>query len=365
MNYTPREVRAPAIREAQWASLSPYLRQSCGPIRQWLQDPDVVEIMCNRPGEVWVEALGRPTMERFDVPELTRGAIMQIAERVAAEVSQSVNEETPLLSAAMPHGERFQGVLSPAAPDGGAFSIRKQVISDLSLDDYQGFGALDNVKISGPRLRSDEEVSELESELAMMLQNRSAEGIKKFLRFAIANSVTMFISGGTSSGKTTFLNALLKEVPDTERVMSIEDTRELKPPQPNYLALLASKGDQGKSRVTIQSLLEAALRLRPDRIFLGEIRGAEAYSFLQAVNTGHPGSLTTLHADSPRGAFERIALATMQAGLGLSKTEILDYVRAVVPVVVQLRRKPTRGVSEIYFNKLHAVAPSKSDSLMG
>ena len=204
-------------------------------------------------------------------------------------------------------------------------------------------------------MSDNEDVSDLDRALAEKLQDRRAEGIAEFLRFAIRNSVTMFISGGTSSGKTTFLNALLKEVPDTERIFSIEDTRELKPPQPNYLALLASKGDQGKSRVTIQNLLEAALRLRPDRIFLGEIRGAEAYSFLQAVNTGHPGSLTTLHADSPRGAFERIALATMQAGLGLSKSEIMDYVRTVVPVVVQLRRKPTRGLSEIYFNKLHAV----------
>ena len=253
-------------------------------------------------------------MERFAVPELTRGAIIQIAERVAAEVAQSVNEETPLLSAAMPHGERFQGVLSPAAPDGGAFSIRKQVISDLTLEDYLRFGALDDVRVSGPKLSADEDVSDLDRELAEKLQDQTAEGVADFLRFAIRNSVTMFISGGTSSGKTTFLNALLKEVPETERVFSIEDTRELKPPQPNYLALLASKGDQGKSRVTIQNLLEAALRLRPDRIFLGEIRGAEAYSFLQAVNTGHPGSLTTLHADSPRGAFERIALATMQAG---------------------------------------------------
>jgi type IV secretion system protein VirB11 len=354
MSLTPPKPQADA-REAQWASLSPYLRQSCEPIRRWIQDPDVIEIMVNRPGEVWVEALGKPDMERFAVPELTRGAVQQIAERVAAEVAQSVNEETPLLSAAMPHGERFQGVLSPAAPDGGAFSIRKQVISDLTLDDYLRFGALNGVRVSGPRMSDDEDISDLDRELAEKLQNRSAEGIAKFLRFAIESSVTMFISGGTSSGKTTFLNALLKEVPASERVFSIEDTRELKPPQPNYLALLASKGDQGKSRVTIQSLLEAALRLRPDRIFLGEIRGAEAYSFLQAVNTGHPGSLTTLHADSPRGAFERIALATMQAGLGLTKTEIMDYVRTVVPVVVQLRRKPTRGVSEIYFSKLHAV----------
>jgi type IV secretion system protein VirB11 len=347
--------RARPARQAQWADLSPYLRQSCEPIRRWLQDPAVVEIMVNRPGEVWIEALGHAEMERFAAPELTARAIMQIAERVAAEVNQSVNEETPLLSAAMPHGERFQGVLAPAAADGGAFSIRKQVISDLDLDDYRGFGALDNVRASGPRLSADEDVSDLERELAALLRDTSPDGIKTFLRVAVQNAVTMVVSGGTSSGKTTFLNALLKEVPNTERVMSIEDTRELKPPQPNYLALVASKGDQGKARVSIQSLLEAALRLRPDRLFLGEIRGAEAYSFLQAVNTGHPGSLTTLHADNPRGAFERIALATMQAGLGLTKTEILDYVRLVVPVVVQLRRKPTRGVSEIYFNKFHAI----------
>ena len=102
----------------------------------------------------------------------------------------------------------------------------------------------------------------------------------------------------------------------------------------------------------MQDLLEASLRLRPDRIFLGEIRGAEAFTFLQAINTGHPGSLTTLHADSTQGAFERLALATLQPGLGLTRSEILDYARFVVPIVVQLRRRPTRGVAEIYFNKL-------------
>lgn len=355
MNVVARRPAEEERLEAQWASLSPYMRQVCAPIRPWLQDPRVVEIMVNRPGEVWIEAIGPAGMQRFDVPELTPDAIVQIAVRVAAETGQSVNEETPLLSAAMPHGERFQGVLAPAAANGGAFSIRKQVISNLGLDDYLKFGALKDVKVSGPLLTEDEDVSDVERELAKRLRDTSADGIAAALRYAVQNSVTMFISGGTSSGKTTFLNALLREVPDTERVMSIEDTRELKPPQPNYLAMVASKGEQGRARVTIQSLLEAALRLRPDRLFLGEIRGAEAYTFLQAVNTGHPGSLTTLHADSPRGAFERIALATMQAGLGLTKTEIMDYVRTVVPVVVQLRRKPTRGVSEIYFNKLRAV----------
>ena len=190
--------------------------------------------------------VGHPEMERFAAPELTARAIMQIAERVAAEVNQSINEETPLLSAAMPHGERFQGVLAPAAADGGAFSIRKQVISDLDLDDYQGFGALENVRASGPRVSPDEDVSDLERELAALLRDTSPDGIKTFLRVAVQNAVTMVVSGGTSSGKTTFLNALLKEVPSTERVMSIEDTRELKPPQPNYLALVASKGDRGR-----------------------------------------------------------------------------------------------------------------------
>ena len=132
-------------------------------------------------------------------------------------------------------------------------------------------------------------------------------------------------------------------------MISIEDTRELNPPQPNWLSMLASKGGQGKAQVTIQDLLEASLRLRPDRLFLGEICGAEAATFLQAVNTGHPGSLTTLHADSTFGAFERLALMTLQSELKLTKAEIMDYVRSVVPMVVQLRRRPTRGVAEIYF----------------
>lgn len=288
-------------------------------------------------------------MERFNVPALSQEAVRRIAVHVAGHTDQSVNSSTPLLSAAMPHGERFQGVLSPAAPAGGAFSIRKQVIANLDLDDYAGMAAFDYVKVRGPRMQDIEHFPEVETELAELLKDSSRVGIRKALSFAVKNHVTMVISGGTSSGKTTFLNALLKEVPETERVISIEDTRELNPPQPNWLSMLASKGGQGRAQVTIQDLLEASLRLRPDRLFLGEIRGAEAATFLQAVNTGHPGSLTTLHADSTFGAFERLALMTLQSELKLTKTEIMDYVRSVVPMVVQLRRRPMRGVAEIYF----------------
>jgi len=313
--------------------------------------------MCNRPGEIWVEEVGVPHMVSHAVPELTSAALVTLARLVAGNTAQHVNEETPLISAAMPHGERFQGVLAPVAADGGAFAIRKQVIADLTMDQYAEMGGLDTIRVTGPRLEEDEELSDVEVELLERLRDPSRAARRDWFRFAVENRITMLISGGTSTGKTTFFNGLLKDVPAWERLISIEDTRELKPPQANYLALVASKGGQGKAKTTIQECLEAALRLRPDRIFMGEIRGAEAYSFLQAINTGHPGSMSTLHADNPRGAFERLAMATMHAGLGLTKAELLEFVRFVVPVVIQIARDPKtgrRGVSEIYFNKWKA-----------
>jgi type IV secretion system protein VirB11 len=161
------------------------------------------------------------------------------------------------------------------------------------------------------------------------------------------------VSGGTSTGKSTFLNALLKEVPEEERIVTIEDTRELRPITPNTVALIASKGDQGRAKVTPQELLEASLRMRPDRVMLGELRGEEAFSFLQAINTGHPGSLTTVHANSARDAYDRLALMVLQSGVTLRKQEIIDYLKEVIPVVVQLERLPDgrRVVSEIVFTK--------------
>src|SRR5208282_2650564 len=218
-----------------WETLPVYFRQAASPIRRFLQDTDVIEICVNRPGEVWIEALGRPAMERFEVPEMTEEAIGRLATHVASFTSQSVNSSTPLLSAAMPHGERFQGVLAPATPHGGGFSIRKQVIANLTLSDYARIGGFNDVKVRGPRDPERDEYPEIETELAEMLRDTSASGVRAALEYAVLNHVTMIISGGTSSGKTTFLNALLKTVPDTERVITIEDTRELNPPQPNWL----------------------------------------------------------------------------------------------------------------------------------
>jgi type IV secretion system protein VirB11 len=346
-------VREPLPSEAGsvWNTLPTFLRQACEPIRRWLEDPDVIEIMCNRPGEIWIESIRHADMQRFEVSALTSNQIQRIAQQIAGHTKQSVNEVTPLLSAAMPFGERFQGVLSPATPHGGAFSIRKQVIRDLSLGSYLDMGAFNNVKVSGPREVDPDDIDEADEAFLELLGDPSPEGRMRALKFAVEYKYTVLVSGGTSSGKTTFLNALLKEVPPLERIVTLEDTQELKPPQPNWLSLLASKGDQGLAKVTVLDLLEAALRFRPDRLLLGEIRGADAFTFLQAVNTGHPGSLSTVHANSPQHAVIRVALACLQAGLGLTKAELTDIIRATVPVFVQLQRKPTRGVAEIYFNK--------------
>ncbi|MBA3904843.1 MAG: P-type DNA transfer ATPase VirB11 [Rhodocyclaceae bacterium] len=314
-------------------------------MRPWLADPRVVEIVANGPGVVFVEVMGEAAMRRFEVPRLTSAEIRHLCERVAGATDQAVNEEHPLLSAALPTGERFQGVLPPATT-GGGFAIRKQVIQKLRLPDYLSMGAFERTIVV-----VDEELSEVDRELCALLHARE---FAAFLALAVKSRISILISGGTSSGKTTFLNTLLAEVPSDERILTIEDTREVQPPHENHLPLIASKGDQGLARVTIESLLQASLRLRPDRIFLGEIRGAEAYSFLRAINTGHPGSITTVHADTPAGAIEQLSLMVMQAGLGLRKDEIAAYIRSVIPIIVQFRRMTggERVMTHIEFSKM-------------
>ena len=154
-----------------------------------------------------------------------------------------------------------------------------------------------------------------------------------------------------------FLNMLLKLVPPRERIITLEDVRELRPTQPNNVVLLASKGDQGEAQVTIQDLLEATLRMRPDRIFVGELRSKEAFTFLRAVNTGHPGSITTVHADTPTGAYQQLVMMGLQADLGIKAADIEAYVRSVIPIVVQLQRTETaRFVSEIHYAKMPAAS---------
>ncbi|KQY21579.1 P-type DNA transfer ATPase VirB11 [Rhizobium sp. Root482] len=320
-----------------------FLQRALDPLQPFLCDRDIVEISVNRPGHIYVERLGADRMEHHEVPALTALEIENIGERVAGATHQFISRANPILSAALPSGERIQIVLPPAAADGGAISIRKQVTSDFTLEAYRDNGALDKVSVAVGGLSAAERA---------LIEHLKAERIYDFIHTAIRQRISILISGGTSTGKTTFLNACLKSIDPFERIFTLEDTRELFPPQKNTVHLLASRGDQGTAQVTIQSLLEASLRMRPDRLFVGEIRGSEAFAFLRAINTGHPGSMSTVHADTPLGAYEQLAMMMQQAGMssGYSKRDLMSYIQMVIPVVIQLRREGgRRGVSEIYF----------------
>ena len=305
--------------------LSAYLR----PFQPWLAREDVTEILVNQPGEVWIEAAGADGMTRHVTPEVDDLLLERLAGQIARVTHQGVNRERPLLSATLAGGVRVQLVGPPATRRHWALAIRRHRMVDLPLDAWSGGPAG-----AGP------------AELPELLQ-RTPDPLP-FLREAVRRRATVLISGGTSSGKTTFLNALLREVPAGDRVVLVEDTPEIRLHGPNGVGLVAVKGEMGEAKVNADDLLQAALRLRPDRIVLGELRGVEAVSFLRAINTGHPGSFTTLHANTPKGALEQLALMVMQAGLGLSRSDTIDYARSVIDVIVQLTREGgKRGVAAV------------------
>lgn len=300
------------------------LNQSLRPLQVYLNDPEVSEIIVNHPGEVWIERAGE--MTRYEVPELTYQELHDIAYLTASATEQNINEEHPLLSASLPGGFRIQLVIPPACPQKHiVMSIRRPTLVELTLDDYSRLGAFNRVN------------------------GYNNEEALCYLKKALKERKTILVSGGTSSGKTTFLNACLSGIPDEERIITIEDAAELRAPHSNIVKLFFSRGSQGTAKVSPVELLQASLRLRPDRIILGELRGEESYVFLRAINTGHPGSMSTLHADTPKRALEQLAMMVLQAGRGISKTEIREYVDSIIDVIVQLKRdQGVRYVSEIY-----------------
>jgi len=311
---------------------SVYLDAYLAPLRPWLDQETVTEILVNRPGELWIEDAARPGMQRVAQPEIDDLLLQRLAEQVARISHQGINREHPLLAATLPDangkgGARIQLCGPPATRSHWAMAIRRHRLLDLPLDAYD----------RGP----------IVSQEPAPMPDAAREPIA-YLREAIARRRTILISGGTSSGKTTFLNAMLREIPAHERVVLVEDTAELKLPGANGVGLIAVKGELGEARVSSDDLLQAALRLRPDRIVLGELRGHETVSFLRAINTGHPGSFSTVHANTPRGALEQIALMAMQSGIGLTRAETLEYATSVVDLVVQLdRRDGRRGIAAI------------------
>lgn len=299
-----------------------YLRSYLQPFDEWLERDDVNEIIVNRPGEVWIEVAGAAQMQRIESSVITDQLLERLAGQIARASSQAVSRQHPLLAATLPNGARVQMVGPPATRRHWALAIRRHMTIDLDLEVFD----------AGPI----EQRSRPHQHLGATAEARRAP--VAYLRDAVLERRTILISGGTSSGKTTFLNSLLKIVPAHERVIVVEDTPEIAVRQANCLGLVAVKGEMGEARVNVDDLLQASLRLRPDRLIVGEIRGKEAATFLRAVNTGHPGSFTTVHANSTRGALEQIALMIMHGGWPAPRSETIAYAASVIDVIVQLSR---------------------------
>ena len=321
-----------------------YLRRYLAPFEPWLERPDVTDILVNRPGEVWVETVSGETL-RFDAPQVTEVDLTRLARQVAAAASQGVNREQPLLSASLPDGARVQIIAPPATRAGLVLAIRKHAISDLSMAELGRAGLFDQPLNAAAAAREDKDLDDL----------LAASDLMGFLTLAVKRRKTIVLSGGTSSGKTTLLNALVKEIHIGERLVVIEDTPEIRLDHPNAIGLIAVRGETGEARVGTEDLLQASLRMRPDRILLGELRGAEAFAFLRAVNTGHPGSITTVHADSPQGAIDQITMLALLSGVDMDWAAIQAYARRVIDVVVQLKRTDgRRAISDVVFKPARA-----------
>jgi type IV secretion system protein VirB11 len=312
-------------------SAESYLRVYLDPFSRYLESPDVTDIYVNAPGEVWVETLGGSVV-RHDAPQVTETHLWRLARQIAAVTHQGISREHPLLAATLPAGPRVQIIAPPATRGPLAMAIRKHVAADLSLSCLNAAGAFECA-------RAGDEVAATRTELD---DYYLAGSWAAFLSAAVRRRKTIVVSGGTSTGKTTFLNALIGEINQDERLVLIEDTPELRCTHANSVGLVATRGTGGEAQVDAEDLLVASLRLRPDRIILGEVRGQEAFTFLRAVNTGHPGSLTTIHADNSAGVIEQMALLVLASGSRLSRDEIARNVGDAVDIFVHLERNDGR-----------------------
>ncbi|WP_234831475.1 ATPase, T2SS/T4P/T4SS family [Sphingobium yanoikuyae] len=239
----------------------PFLDAYLAPISDVLVQPDVTDIYINHPGEIWIERLGGGIV-REEVPALTEASLWRLARQIASLSHQGINREHPLLAARLPDGSRVQIVAPPATRGPLALAIRRHISANLTLQDYASSGAFD---VPDDPI-SDHGTAATDDRVAMLAD-------------AVRDRKTILISGGTSTGKTTFLGALIREIPAEERLILIEDTPELPIEHANAVGLVAVKGELGEARVNADDLLQASLRMRPDRIILGELRGSEAYTF--------------------------------------------------------------------------------------
>ena len=313
-------------------------------LRPLLADPEVTELCINRPREVFIESRGG--WRREELPCADFDWCRRLAKLVANVTRQRIDESTPLLSASLPSGERVQIVLPPATTRGCvAITLRRPADVVWSIEELSRRGVFHGTR-SAAALPDDSD-----RELTRL---HAVRDYPAFMRLAVRARKNIVVSGATGSGKTTWTKSLIREIPAAERLVSIEDARELVlDGHPNHVRLYYSKDDQGQARVTPKQLLECCLRMRPDRILLAELRAEEAFDYLRNVNSGHPGSITSVHASSAALAFEQLTLLVKQssAGAGLARRDIKSLLYLLVDVVIQCAvQAHQRVISEVWFD---------------
>jgi type IV secretion system protein VirB11 len=324
-------------------------------LRPLLTD-DVTDLCINSPREAFIETSSG--WHREILPFADFGWCHRLAKLVAHATRQRIDETSPLLSAWLPSGERVQIVLPPATSAGCVvMTIRRPSERVWSLEELSARGIFERTQ------RASDQIDPIDAELLELLRG---ERYEEFVRKAVIARKNIVVSGPTGAGKTTYTKALVREIPKEERLIAIEDARELVlDTHPNHVRLFYSKGDQGLAKVKPKELLEACLRLRPDRILLAELRGSEAYEYLRNVNSGHPGSITSVHAASAELAFEQLMLLVKQSpgGQELSRADIKNLLYLLVDVVIQFGvERQRRFIKEIFYDphrKRSALAASR------
>ncbi|HZT97370.1 MAG TPA: CpaF family protein [Chloroflexota bacterium] len=288
-----------------------------GPIQTLLDDDSITEIMVNGPDTVYVEREGKlsPTDVHFD----DNDHVMRVIDRIVSPLGRRIDESSPYVDARLPDGSRVNAIIPPVSLVGPVLTVRKFSVTPLTVEDLVRFGSM-------------------------------TAGMAEFLRACVLARLNMVVSGGTGSGKTTLLNVLSSFIPETERIVTIEDAAELQLKQDHLVVLEARPPNiEGKGQVTIRDLVANALRMRPDRIVVGEVRRGEALDMLSAMNTGHDGSLTTAHANSPRDVLSRLETMVLMAGMDLPLKAVRDQISKAIDVVVHVSRlgDGTRRVTNI------------------
>jgi len=281
---------------------------SFGPIEGFFEDPEISEIMVNGPDQIYIEKNGEITLTDafYDSNEHVRFAINHIIN----PMGRFVNQKHPLIDSRLPDGSRVNAIIPPASPNWPSITIRRFLKDKLTLEQLIDLGSLDN-------------------------------RIAEFLAVCVEAKMNIVVAGNTSSGKTTFLNILAKYIPDEERIVTIEDSAELSLHQPHVVSLEAQPPDyRGEGAVNVRDLVKNSLRMRPDRIIVGEVRSGESIDMLQAMNTGHDGSLTTVHSNSPRDSISRLETMALMSGLDMPVSGIRKQIASALNLIVYLNRMP-------------------------